>query len=667
MGSLKEAALAQAKRGFHVFRLKENDKTPMYNGWQQEATTNLAEVEQMWAADPNANIGISAGQRLTILDIDRKNGVDGLVALKELQEEHGTLPETYTVRTPTGGYHRYFLSPATGNTQKHLGEGLDTRGKGGYVVGWGSVIDGKTYDLLFDFSAVNIPKWMLEMLPAPGEKAANRDEILVEQDTPEVIQQAFYYKKHEAPTAEQGNRDNTAYKVAARFRGFGATQQFCYELLSTWNEEKCSPPLEDSDIQRISESSYRTAQNPAGFDNPEAQFEPIEVPANVIDQHAFNLEWPDEEMLTNVPKREVILGTRYVKKYVTVTAGPGGSGKSMLVMLEALAVATGRNLTGVEPTITGKVLIYNTEDPIDEIVRRLTAMCLHHGIPWKEIEGRVAIKSGRDRPLIIAKDNGGAGATTEIDATRLRDVIKDEGFLLVVLDPFVGTHRVNENDNNAIALVATTLSAIADTAGCAISLVHHTRKRAKSETVAGDVDFARGASALPNAARVVSTVTGMGGTDEKKFGLPEGNSIWYLRLDSAKGNLAPPAAYAEWYRKVSVLLPNGDSVGTIEFADLKPGVLKVKEAEERQKLLLAQHLEDCVALEGETEKPARDCAKYLLECYPHIYDFTVITMVRFMRRCLGDEGYELKDKAVRVYGFERPGKTKHWIGLENTE
>jgi len=47
---------------------------------------------------------------------------------------------------------------------------------------------------------------------------------------------------------------------------------------------------------------------------------------------------------------------------------------------------------------------------------------------------------------------------------------------LLIVDPFVASHRVTENDNPAIELVAATWARIADVTGCAIELVHHSRK-----------------------------------------------------------------------------------------------------------------------------------------------------------------------------------------------
>ena len=47
-------------------------------------------------------------------------------------------------------------------------------------------------------------------------------------------------------------------------------------------------------------------------------------------------------------KREWVYGRHYIRKFLSVTVAGGGTGKTALTMAEAVAMATGRNLLGVE-------------------------------------------------------------------------------------------------------------------------------------------------------------------------------------------------------------------------------------------------------------------------------------------------------------------------------
>ena len=142
---------------------------------------------------------------------------------------------------------------------------------------------------------------------------------------------------------------------------------------------------------------------------------------------------------------------------------------------------------------------------------------------------------------------------------------------LVVLDPFVKLHGLEENDNSAMDYVADLLTQLAHEYDIAIDSPAHTRK---GLTVAGDADARRGASAARDAGRLDYTLIPMSEEEAKVFGIAAEERRSYLRLDSAKVNLLPPARKADWFRLVSVDLgnatadyPDGDRVQTAEPSD----------------------------------------------------------------------------------------------------
>ena len=48
------------------------------------------------------------------------------------------------------------------------------------------------------------------------------------------------------------------------------------------------------------------------------------------------------------------------------------------------------------------MLYINLEEPADEILRRVHAVCQHHGIDPKELNGRFFYQSGLDHPMVAA-------------------------------------------------------------------------------------------------------------------------------------------------------------------------------------------------------------------------------------------------------------------------
>ena len=109
--------------------------------------------------------------------------------------------------------------------------------------------------------------------------------------------------------------------------------------------------------------------------------------------------------------------------------------------------------------------------------------------------------------MVIAETtkNGTIIHTPVVDAVK-REIITNNIDAMIV-DPFITSHRVTENDNNAIDLVVKQgWIPIADQNNCAVDLVHHSRKTGGNETTTED---SRGASALVYAARSAPTLNVM--------------------------------------------------------------------------------------------------------------------------------------------------------------
>ncbi|BAQ16082.1 bifunctional DNA primase/polymerase [Methyloceanibacter caenitepidi] len=145
-------ARALARQGLRVFPLQPNGKRPAIEGWQREATSDAEKINSWWRGEfADSNIGIATGSGLLVIDADCKGGRPGLPSLDMLDMEG--LPESFRVRTPSGGLHVYLTyDPANeirGGADCLEGyPGIDIRAEGGLVVGPGSTIDGAAYDIL---------------------------------------------------------------------------------------------------------------------------------------------------------------------------------------------------------------------------------------------------------------------------------------------------------------------------------------------------------------------------------------------------------------------------------------------------------------------------------------------------------------------------------------
>ncbi|MCB1745186.1 MAG: AAA family ATPase, partial [Gammaproteobacteria bacterium] len=265
---------------------------------------------------------------------------------------------------------------------------------------------------------------------------------------------------------------------------------------------------------------------------------------------------------SSLPQREWLYGHFLIRRQVSLTVAHPGAGKSTLTIAEALAMATGRMLLHDAVHQPCKVWLWNGEDPIDELQRRIAGAALHHKIPPEWIEGRLFVDSGRRNPMVIAHTTREGTTVAKPVEDALTATIRANEIDVVVIDPFVSAHSVSENDNNAIDLVAKTYARIADVTGCAIHLVHHSRKTG-GESV--DAEHSRGASALLGAARAARTMNVMTADEAAKAGVE--NRFAHVRIDDGKANLAPRSDKASWIKLAGQYLKNGpmgdagDSVG----------------------------------------------------------------------------------------------------------
>lgn len=265
--------------------------------------------------------------------------------------------------------------------------------------------------------------------------------------------------------------------------------------------------------------------------------------------------WTDP---ASIPPRQWLYKRHLIRKFVSMTVAPGGLGKSSLTLVEAIAMATGRPLLGQGVGVPLHVWLWNLEDPRDELVRRIQVICQYYDISHDEFHGRLFIDTGREQELCTAimGRNGAEIQQSVID--NLVAEMKAKQIDVLIIDPFVSSHAISENDNPAMDAVAKAWGKVADRTGAAISLVHHTRK------LSGDVvtvESSRGGKALTDAARDVRALNRMTKEDAIKAGVE--NHRFYFRVFSDKANLSPPVDDSDWYKIENVALENGDDVGVV--------------------------------------------------------------------------------------------------------
>jgi hypothetical protein len=235
-----------------------------------------------------------------------------------------------------------------------------------------------------------------------------------------------------------------------------------------------------------------------------------------------------------------------------------------------LACAQGIPWAGWRPRGKYKVLVVNSEDDHDEMRRRLfAALRVMPQIKKDEIRGRLVFVD-QNTDAVIAKFDA---RTKTLVRTPLLEMlvatILKYKFDIVFVDPFAETFEGDENSNSELKWAGMLWREVARRTGCAVCLIHHTKKYATG--MAGDVDAARGAGALIGIARIVSTLFPMNEKEAAQLIAEEQdkNRAAYLRYDDAKANLNMISTIAKWFHKRTITLDNkqgdlpADEVGVL--------------------------------------------------------------------------------------------------------
>lgn len=279
-------------------------------------------------------------------------------------------------------------------------------------------------------------------------------------------------------------------------------------------------------------------------------------------------EWDAGDDDAPIPPRGWLLGNVFCRRFVSSLVADGGMGKTALRTAQALALATGQPITGEHVFQRCRVLIVSLEDDRDELRRRVRAARLHHGISQDDVRDwlYLATPDAAAGKIMVANDMGQPIRSALADT--LEACIARRKIDLVMLDPFVKAHGIEENNNTGMDHVIRLLADMAQKYNIAVDIPHHTRKGASNP---GNADSGRGAGAVKDGARLVYTLSRMTTDEAQTLGIPEKDRRYLIRMDSGKVNIAPPLDDAKWFRLVGVqlgnvsdLYPSGDDVQTVE-------------------------------------------------------------------------------------------------------
>jgi len=175
-----------------------------------------------------------------------------------------------------------------------------------------------------------------------------------------------------------------------------------------------------------------------------------------------------------------LMETLWPRAGVGIIGGAPKCGKSWLGLDFAVSVASGTPcLDTFAVAASGSVLVYMAEDAGSVVKLRLAGICAHRGLDLAALP--IGVITAPSLRLDLPRDQD-----------RLQETIRRHAPRLLLLDPFVRLHRVNENQAQDVSAVLGYLRELQRAHDLALVVVHHSRKSGGStggQSLRGSGDF----------------------------------------------------------------------------------------------------------------------------------------------------------------------------------
>jgi hypothetical protein len=529
------AARAYAERGWAVFPCWPNAKEPAVTGGFHAATTDIAQIDHWWSENPNYNIGFDpASAGLCVVDLDTKEQKDGTTGLANWQKfiaEHGS-PETFRVRTPSGGGHVYFKG-TLGSTAGKIAPGIDTRGGNtGYVLVPPSYVVDPVKGYEGSYCAEGeidtfapLPEWISQAVNTPRyHDQETRDFVERSQKVPVPQDDLVAILRHLDPDCgyDEWYRYVGAIR-ATRLAGVSEdeTDARLLEITQAWSRGDywpITPEQWEGDVDTERKfwamppkpggttfgTLYRAARAagytkpPPGASDKEAFAEAIK---NAGDDKAkvAKGEWPlthirDRRTALNVPDPEMLVAEIIPNKKLIMPWGDTGCGKTYWGAELVTAVPMRRPAFGkfaiVKPGDAGIAVIFAGEDCDFLDKSRLTAIETHY---QQSLQGLVYTVQ-----TAIPINDLSLFEAYRSELKRLQD-ITGRPIDIVLNDTLKRSlGLLKQNDDDTARRFTMSMEGLIDEFGCTIICNAHEAKSGPDGGIAGSGDFTANCPVTPH-------------------------------------------------------------------------------------------------------------------------------------------------------------------------
>lgn len=500
-----------------------------------------------------SNVGIITGTvsgNIFVVDVDVGEGKDGEDTLHDLQMQNDDLPDTMTAITGSGGRHFFYRAPAgvkvkTGTNT--LGNGVDTRGEGGFVVAAPSKhVSGREYTIN-ESPVVDAPDWLLALVVEKSEPVLQVSNAPQVGNVSNVIETGLFGKELRTDGRKQYMVECVIGGIASHWKKEGSIPSMQWMVDEVYpayaRNVKARGESLDHDgrgirlfqetvqyqLKRAMQGELRAVkENERGSEVKQsaaaAQITEKISPTATRNPTDFNIaDWNIRRFAGKAPEQEWLVSGVLPLRVPGLIAAQGGVGKSGMMLEFVCKVAGGdknmhtERMFGHEIEEYGKAVFIGAEDSAASLHRRID------GLPDQTIRARA-----EDRLFIVPLPDAGGPMGFVLD-TREGYVATDEyanlhqqltslgDLKLIVFDPLQAFVHADVNSDPAAAqFFWSMMSNLAVETGATVLVAHHMRKEGSFSIRKGAQarEAIRGTTALVDGARWVYALWQMPESEE---------------------------------------------------------------------------------------------------------------------------------------------------------
>jgi predicted P-loop ATPase len=262
--------------GLTLFQCDGFSKKPLRQGFKNTPFDPILEVGDQ-------NYGVLLKSRYVVIDVDKRsfqpeNDKPVSRLFQDLQTPVGIVNQTFTVTTPSGGYHIYFSKLERVRVKGSLKKYPGLEFKEHFIMAAGSYNEekGKNYEVKRHSPSQiqRCPERLLALLTRGDDIDIAKEGLLT--NHPSNIQRFTDIVSNGEPAIQGKGGDSRTFAIAAIGKDYGLSWDKTYELMAKHFNPRCQPEWSNDELEVKIKNAYNHGYQKAGCKSIENEFDKYE-------------------------------------------------------------------------------------------------------------------------------------------------------------------------------------------------------------------------------------------------------------------------------------------------------------------------------------------------------------------------------------------------------